>query len=69
MFFFFCVCGRSRVCFPSDATDDEITYIESLVPRLEAGLLEVCDPDPGEVVFSCQRKVVQPAISVIRGVH
>lgn len=44
-------------------------YIETLAPPLEAGLLELCDPDPGEVVFSCQRKVVQQTSRVIRGVH
>ena len=44
-------------------------YIETLAPRFEAGLLELCDPDPGEVVFSCRPKVVRPTSSVIRGVH
>ena len=62
-------CGLLEFELPSDATDEEIAYIEGLVPRLEAGLLELCDPDTGEVVFSCRPKVVQPTSSVIRGAH
>jgi hypothetical protein len=36
-----------------DITDAEIAYINSLVPGAESGLLELLDPDTGEVVFSC----------------
>ncbi|HME60334.1 MAG TPA: hypothetical protein VKH62_03700 [Candidatus Binatia bacterium] len=47
--------GRGRLQFelPLDITDEEIAYIKSLVPRAESGLLELLDPDTGEVVFSC----------------
>ena len=62
-------CGLLEFELPSDATDEEIAYIESLVPRLEGGLLELCDPDTGEVVFSCRPKVVQPTGGGIRGRH
>ena len=30
---------------------EEVGYIESLVPRIETGLLELRDPGTGEVVF------------------
>jgi hypothetical protein len=46
--------GRLEFELPTDATDEEIAYIESLVPRLESGLLELLDPDTDEVVFSCR---------------
>jgi hypothetical protein len=63
-------CGLLEFELPSDATEDEIAYIERLVPRLEAGLLELCDPDTGEVVFSCRPKLVQgPTSGFIRVVH
>ena len=63
-------CGLLEFELPTDATDDEIAYMESLVPRLKAGLLELCDPDTGEVVFSCRPTLVQQATSsVVRGVH
>ena len=52
-------CGLLEFELPSDATEDEIAYIERLVPRLAAGLLELCDPDNGEVLFSCRPKLVQ----------
>ena len=55
-------CGLLEFELPSDATDDEIEYLESLVPRLEAGLLELCDPDTGEVVFSCRPKRLAPVV-------
>ena len=38
---------------PLDVTDEEIAYIKSLVPRAESGLLELLDPDTGDIVFSC----------------
>ena len=43
--------GRGRLQFelPLDITDEEIAYIT----RAESGLLELLDPDTGEVVFSC----------------
>ena len=31
---------------------------QSLVPRAESGLLELLDPDMGEVVFSCTSVLV-----------
>ena len=63
-------CGLLEFELPSDATADEITYIESLVPHLEAGLLELCDPDTDEVVFSCRPKPKQgPTSTFIRVVH
>ena len=63
-------CGLLEFELPSDATDDQITYIESLVPRLEAGLLELCDPDTDEVVFSCRPEPKQgPTSTSIRVVH
>jgi hypothetical protein len=47
-------CGRLQFELPVDATDEEVAYIESLVPRIESGLLELRDPGTGEVVFSCR---------------
>jgi hypothetical protein len=46
-------CGRLQFELPLDVTDEEIAYIKSLVPRAESGLLELLDPDTGEVLFSC----------------
>ena len=40
--------------YPRDATDDEIAYFKTLVPRVEQGLLEMVDPDTWAVVFSCR---------------
>jgi len=47
---------------PADATDDEIAYLESLVPRLDAGLLELFDPATGELVFSCRPELREPTV-------
>ena len=47
-------CGRLQFELPADATDEEVAYIESLVPRIETGLLELRDPGTGEVVLSCR---------------
>jgi hypothetical protein len=47
-------CGRLQFELPADATAEEVAYIESLVPRIETGLLELRDPRTGEVVFSCR---------------
>jgi hypothetical protein len=47
-------CGRLEFELPADATDQEIAYIESLVPRLESGLLDLLDPETDEIVFSCR---------------
>jgi hypothetical protein len=48
--------GRGRLQFElsADATAEEVAYIEVLVPRIETGLLELLDPETGEVVFSCR---------------
>jgi hypothetical protein len=46
-------CGRLQFELPLDVTDEEIAYIKSLVPRAESGLLELLDPDTGDIVFSC----------------
>ena len=43
--------GRLQFELPLDVTPAEIAYIKSLVPRDEFGLLELLDPDTGEVVF------------------
>ena len=47
-------CGRLQFELPADATDEDVAYIESLVPRIETGLLELRDPGTGEVIFSCR---------------
>ena len=47
-------CGRLEFELPADATAEEVAYIESLVPRIKIGLLELRDPGTDEVVFSCQ---------------
>ena len=46
-------CGRLQFELPLDITDEEIAYLKSLVPRVDSGLLELLDPDTGEVVFCC----------------
>ncbi len=46
-------CGRLQFELPLDITDEEIAYLKSLVPRAEAGLLELLDPDTREVVYCC----------------
>jgi hypothetical protein len=45
--------GRLQFELPLNITDEEIAYIKSLVPGAESGLLELLDPDTGQVVFSC----------------
>ena len=47
-------CGRLEFELPLDATDEDVTYIESLVPRIESGLLELRDLSTDEVVLSCR---------------
>jgi hypothetical protein len=47
-------CGRLQFELPADATAEEVAYIESLVPQIETGVLELRDPGTGEVVFSCR---------------
>jgi hypothetical protein len=47
-------CGRLEFELPADATDEDIAYIESLVPRLESGLFDLLDPHTDEIVFSCR---------------
>src|SRR4029450_2991744 len=46
--------GGVQFELPADATAEEVACIESLVPRIETGLLELRDPGTGEVVFSCR---------------
>ena len=46
-------CGRLEFELPADATAEEVAFIESLVPRIETGVLELQDPGTGEAVFSC----------------
>jgi len=55
-------CGRLQFELPADASDEEVAYIESLVPRIESGLLELRDPSTGEVVFSCQPSLTAEAL-------
>ena len=63
-------CGLLEFELPSDARDDESAYIERLVPRLEAGLLELCEPDSREVVVSFRPKVVQgPTSNLVPVAH
>ena len=47
-------CGRLQFELPADVSAEEVAYIESLVPQIETGLLELRDPGTGEVVFSCR---------------
>jgi len=47
-------CGRLQFELPADATAEDVAYIESLVPRIKTGLLELRDPGTGQVVFSCR---------------
>ena len=47
-------CGQLQFELPADATAEDVAYIESLVPRIETGLLELRDPGTGQVVFSCR---------------
>jgi hypothetical protein len=47
-------CGRLQFELPVDSTAEDVAYIESLLPRIETGFLELRDPGTGEVVFSCQ---------------
>lgn len=62
-------CGPLEFEIPADATDEEIAYIESLVPRLESGLLELLDPDTDEVVFSYRPELVpKPTINFVRAI-
>ena len=46
-------CGRLKSQLPLDFTEAEIRYIKSLIPRAEAGMLQLLDPKTGEVVFAC----------------
>ena len=57
-------CGRLQVEHPTAATDEEVAYIESLVPRIETGLLELRDAGTGEVVFSCQPSLTGEAVNL-----
>jgi hypothetical protein len=46
-------CGQLKSELPLDLTEAEVGYIKSLLPRAEAGLLQLLDPNTGEVVFAC----------------
>jgi hypothetical protein len=54
-------CGRLQFELPADATEEEVAYIESLVPRIKTGLLELRDPGTGEVVLSCRPSLLKTA--------
>ena len=43
--------GRLQFERPADATEAEIAYFKTLLPRVENGLLEMIDPDTWAVVF------------------
>ena len=45
-------CGQLKSELPLNLTAEEINYIKSLVPRAESGMLELLDPNTGEVVFT-----------------
>ena len=47
-------CGRLQFELPEAALEEDVAYIESLAPRVKSGLLELLDPESGEVVFSCR---------------
>lgn len=47
-------CGRLQFELPEGALEEDVAYIESLAPRVKSGLLELLDPESGEVVFSCR---------------
>ena len=51
-------CGQLKSELPPDLTAAEIKYIRSLVPRAESGMLELLDPNTGEVVFTCTPALV-----------
>ena len=46
-------CGQLKSELPLDLTEAEVGYIKSLLPRAEAGMLQLLDPNTGEVVFAC----------------
>jgi hypothetical protein len=50
--------GRFRFELPSNATVEEIAYIQSLELRMESGMLELIDPTTDDVVFSCRPYLV-----------
>ena len=43
-------CGRLQFELPADASAEELAYIESSVPRIETGLLELQDPGPARCI-------------------
>lgn len=51
-------CGRLHFELPLNVTEAEIEYIQSLVVRAESGMLELLDPNTGEVVFTCTPTLV-----------
>ena len=54
-------CGRLQFELPADTSPEEVAYIESLVPQIETGLLELRDPGTGEVVLSCRPSLLKAA--------
>ena len=64
-------CGRLQFELPADATDEDVAYIESLVPRIEIGWLQLQDPGTGQVIFSCRpsltcESLLKTAISTVK---
>lgn len=51
-------CGQLKSELPLDLTAAEIKYIRSLVSRAQSGMLELLDPNTGEVVFTCTPTLV-----------
>jgi len=45
--------GQLKSELPLDLTEADIEYIKILLPRAEAGMLQLLDPNTGEVVFVC----------------
>ena len=51
-------CGRLQFELPPETTDEEISYLKTLVPRSDMGSIELLDPDTLEVVFSLRPVLV-----------
>jgi hypothetical protein len=51
-------CGRLQFELPLDTTDEEISYLKTLVPRTDHGSIELLDPDTLDVVFSLRPVLV-----------
>ena len=59
-------CGQLQFELPADASAEEVAYIESLVPQIETGLLELRDPGTGDVVFSCRPSLTGESLLRLR---